>query len=216
MVDLKRVILPLVVLGAATCAVFVLPPTLIAPFAAPLLAQTQVRYAACPSIQLALNGSYLVQSLAVLPDGFAVFYRAACDDVSGSTTPTEAFRVVKRGWLSWRDLGGEDISYYDAGCVQPTSTGQSICCTVSLGENEQYTAVFGRAVSPDAQWVEVVFDNGDVTRVGVIGEKFVIASPVVMHSGLIRVLNSAGGLLDSTPLDLSDDARASGTTGCLP
>ncbi len=216
MANLKRVALPLVAIGAAACATVVLPPTLVAPFAAPLLAQTQVRYAACPSVQLALKGGYRVQALVVLRDGFTTFYSAACDDVTGSATPTEAFRVVKRDWLRWRDLGGEDISYYDAGCLQPTHTGQSICCSISLGESEQYTAVFGRAVSPAVTQVEVTFDNGEIARVAITGEKFVIASPHVARTGLIRVLDSTGALLDSIPLDLSDDARASGATGCLP
>jgi hypothetical protein len=207
--------LSVIAIGSAMCATLILPPTLVSPFAPPLLAQTQVRWLACPSPQLALKGSYAVQTLVVVRDGFSVFYRAACDDVTGSTTPTEAFRVVKRGWLSWRDLGGEDVSFYDAGCVQPTTSGQSVCCMVSLGEAEQYTAVFGRAVLPSVASVELTFDNGDVGRADVIGEKFVVATPYVASSAYMKVFDARGAVLDTIALDLSDDALASGATGCV-
>jgi hypothetical protein len=217
----SRAIVRVVVVGGLILVWAAMPPTVSAPLTAPLLAQTQVRLAVCPIAGWgwADQNRFRVEALQVFRDGFVVRYAAACDDIATPPPLVDGFRVVRRAGLGWRDLGGEDLLFYDAGCVSLPGTGQLACCNISAGENDEYVAVYGRVLSTNIATVQVIFDNGDVGSAHIIRDKFVVASPHgpdQVTAGRMRLLNDGGQVLDEIELDLGNDARAAGTTGCLP
>ena len=232
----RRISFLLISIGAVTVGLLIAPPTLAAPFAVPLLAQTVVRLSVCPAQEVDLSSglrdsigalrnnlahvrtrtqNFRVEATQVFGDGFTTYYRTTCDDLAGGTYDVEGFRTLRRDGIFWRDLGGEELGFYDAGCITTETPGQKMCCSVSMGEQEQYMAVLGHTLTPDVAVVEVDFDNGDVGRMAVTHEKFAISSPHRANSGRIRLFNRSGLLLDEVALDLSADARAAGATGCI-
>lgn len=203
-------------IAACVVALLTLPVISALPFAPLILAQTQTRLAICPSIRSALWDTFRAEAVQGYPDGFTVYYTALCTNIVDALEPGEGFRTYRRGWLGWQDLGGEDVSYYDAGCINPAASRRAVCCSVSLGEEREYTAVFGRANRPDVALVEVAFANGGVGRMQVVNQKFAIANPSVAAWARLRAFDRNGRVLEDTSLDLSDDARAAGATGCVP
>lgn len=214
MASAKRIALPLIAVSAAS--LLTLSVTTAAPFAPPILAQTQTRLNVCSSLSAALSGTYEVASVQLLRDGFTVYYTSACADPGEAPTPAAGFRAYRRNWLGWQDLGGEDVSYYDAGCINPSASRRAVCCSVSLGEEGNYTAIFGRANTPDVAMIEVAFADGSIGRMQVVNQKFAITNPLVVASAQLRAFDHNGRVLEDTALDLSDDARATGATGCVP
>jgi len=202
--------------GALVAGLFILPPTSASPFAPAILAHTQARLAICPSFNSALYGQFTVESLQVQRDGFSVYYSSFCLDNTDALNPGAGFRVFQRGVFDWVDVGGEDISYYDAGCMMPSYAGQIVCCTASTGEHGQYTAVFGRVLAKNASTVEVVYDTGDVGRMRVVNEKFAVASPAIAQGAHLRLYDRDGTLVHERALDLRPWARNTGSTGCAP
>lgn len=214
MASAKRIAVPLIAVGAAS--LLTLPVTTAVPFAPPILAQTQTRLNVCSSLSAALSGKYEVSAVQLMGQGFTVYYTSACADPGAAPTPAAGFRAYRRNWLGWQDLGGEDVSYYDAGCINPSASRRAVCCSVSLGEEAQYTAIFGRANTADVAMVEVAFADGSVGRMQVVNQKFAIANPAVVAWAHLRAFDRNGLVLEDASLDLSEDARASGTTGCVP
>lgn len=202
--------------GASAAALAILSPTAVSPFAATVLAQTQARLSICPSLDSALAGQFSVQSLQMQREGFTVYYTSLCMDGTDTVRPSEGFRVFRRGGMRWDDAGGEDISYYDAGCFMPTVSGQVVCCAVSTGEEGQYTAIFGRSVSPNVATVEADFSNGDVGRMALVKDKFAIVTPALVTAASLRLYDINGKLLHERTLDLEPSARSTGSTGCVP
>jgi len=211
----RQIISPLVV-GALAAGLFGLPATAASPFAPVILAQTQARFDICWTLTDALTGQFNVESLQVQRDGFAVYYTSRCSDDAESMTSGEGFRVFRRGMLAWQDVGGQDIGYYDAGCMLPSVSGQAVCCTVSVDEDAQYTAVFGRVLKSRALIIEVQFANGGTSRMRLVKDKFAVVTPAITSSATLRLYDQAGILLYQRALDLNTSARSSGSTGCVP
>ena len=213
--NVRRFALPLAI-GALVVGLFALPATAASPFAPTILAHTQARLAVCPSLNSALTGQFNVESLQVQRDGFAVYYTSQCLDDTDALTAGEGFRVYRRGLLDWQDIGGQDIGYYDAGCMLPSLSGQAVCCSVSTGDDGQYTAVFGRALARSTDVVEVTFGNGDAGRMRLVKDKFAIVTPAIVASARLRLYDHDGALLYERTLDLKPWARNTGSTGCAP
>ncbi len=207
--------MPLAV-GALVAGLFILPPTSAAPFAPAILAHTQARLSVCPSLNSALSGQFIVESLQVQRDGFSLYYSSLCLDNTDALNPGAGFRVFRRGVFGWVDVGGEDIGYYDAGCMLPSYTGQFVCCTASTGEHGQYTAVFGRVLAKNVDTVEVAYDTGDVGRMRLVSEKFAVASPAIAQGAHLRLYDRDSVLLYERKLDLRLWSRNTGSTGCAP
>jgi hypothetical protein len=205
--------MPVLLAGAVALGLSALPPTAQAPFAATILAQTAARLAICPAPADLILNNVRVESLQQAGDGFGVFYSATCLG-DGITAPPAGFLVFQREGYSWQNLGGEDISYYDAGCMTPRVAGQKLCCMVSNGDDSRYTAVFGLVLASNVKQIEIAFADGAVLRSGIVEHRFAIARPAVAQAGELRALASDGRVLDAFPLDLSAGAQMRGITGC--
>jgi hypothetical protein len=205
--------MPVLIAGALALAISALPPAVQAPFAATILAQTVARLAICPALADLIQNNVRVESLQQAGDGFGVFYSASCAG-DGITAPPAGFLVFQRAGFSWQNLGGEDISYYDAGCMTPRVAGQKLCCLVSNGDERTYTAVFGLVLAANVKRIEIAFADGEVIRSSIVDHRFAIARPGVMEAGEMRALAADGRVLDAFRLDLSAGAQVRGTTGC--
>jgi hypothetical protein len=203
-------------IGTLISGTLVLSPISLSPFATTILAHTQTRFTICPSPTSVFTEQFNVEALQVQRDGFAVYYTSECTDEMSILQPGEGFRVYSRDALRWVDVGGEDIRYYDAGCMMPSYTGQPMCCSVSTGEEGRYTAVFGRALNKDIDMVEVAFDSGDQSRMRIINGKFAIAISHIATHATLRMFARDGALLHERDLDLRPWARNTGGTGCPP
>lgn len=210
---LGRATMPVMVAGAVALGLVALPPTAQSPFAAAILAQTLARLAVCPAPADVIDDKVRINSLQVAGDGFGVSYSAACVN-DGMTAPPAGFIVFQRDGFSWQNLGGEDISYYDAGCMTPRIAGQKLCCMVSNGDEGRYTAVFGLVLASNVKIIEVAFADGEVLRSGIVDHRFAVARPGVVDAGEVRALGFDGRVIDAFPLDLSAGAQMHGTTGC--
>ena len=215
MLNVRRIIMPLAI-GALAASLFALPATAASPFAPAILANTQARLDVCPAINSALTGQFNVESLQIQRDGFVVYYTSQCLDETATMTAGAGFRVFRRGVFDWQDTGGQDIGYYDAGCMLPSHSGQAVCCTVSAGDDSQYTAIFGRTLARSTDVVEVTFDNGDAGLMHPVNDKFAIVTPAIVASARLRLYDRDGVLLYERTLDLKPWARNTGSTGCTP
>ena len=207
--------MPLLVAGAMVLGMAALPPAMQSPFTATILAQTMARLAICPAPADLINNNVHVESLQIAGDGFGVFYSADCAG-NGLTAPPAGFVVFQRDGLAWQNLGGEDISFYDGGCMTPASAGQRLCCLVSNGDDGRYTAVFGLVLAANVKSIQIEFDDGEMLRSAIVDHRFAIARPGVMRGGWVRALAADEGVIDSFLLDMSAMAQGAGATGCRP
>jgi hypothetical protein len=206
-------VVPVLVVGAVALGLAMLPPTTQSPFAAAILAHTLARLAVCPAPADMVSGKVRIETLHVAGDGFGVVYSAACMN-DGIAAPAAGFLVYMREGWRWQNLGGEDISYYDAGCFLPGIAGQKLCCLVSSGYDGNYTAIFGLVLAVNVEIIEIAFADGEVLRSTIVNHRFAIARPGVMKAGVLRALAADGLVLETFPLDLSAGAQMRGTTGC--
>jgi hypothetical protein len=205
--------MPVLVVAAMALGLAMLPPTAQSPFAAAILAHTLARLAVCPAPVDVASGKVRIETLHVTGDGFGVVYSAACMG-EGIAAPAAGFLVYMREGWRWQNLGGEDISYYDAGCFLPSVARQKLCCLVSNGVDGNYTAIFGLVLAVNVKIIEITFADGEVLRSTIVNHRFAIARPGVMKAGEVRALDADGGVLETFPLDLSAGAQMHGTTGC--
>ena len=208
-----RQTMPLLIAGAMALGWTALLPAAQSPFTAPILAQTLARFAICSAPMDLINNKVKIESLQEAGDGFSVFYSAVCLG-DGVTAPPAGFLVFQRNGMTWQNLGGEDISYYDAGCLTTRMPGQKVCCLVSNGDDGNYTAVFGLVLASNVKAIEIVYSDGEVLRSSIVDHRFALSRPGVAQRGELRALSNDGLVVESILLDMRVVAQQRGTTGC--